>query len=315
MTLLSAVEQFTAHCTYEKRLSDKTLKAYHLDLKQFAAYTVAHEAIETIDKYVIRAFIRTLFERGLKERSVKRKVATLKALFSYLEHEELLQINPFHKMKIKIKEPKRLPRTIPMSEIGTIITHLYQIKNAFEKRDTFAYFSHIRDLLAIELLFATGMRVGELCSLRPADVNLSEGTVRIIGKGDKERIVHLCDPQILKLAEEYATLRPAFQIEDPLYLFTNRRSTRLSEQSVRFMIRKYSREAGIDRHITPHMFRHSLATQLLNNDVDIRYIQHILGHSSITTTQIYTEVTSTKQKMIMTDYHPRKEMAVGVDGG
>ena len=168
---------------------------------------------------------------------------------------------------------------------------------------------YLRNIAVLELLFASGMRVSELCSLKIDDINLVNGEIRIWGKGSKERIVTIANPDVLKIIREYQ-LNLNRQNKSIDYLFINRKGNRLSEQSVRIIINKYTKIANINKHLTPHMFRHSFATLLLEEDVDIRYIQQILGHSSITTTQIYTHVSTKKQNDILTIKHPRNHMCV-----
>ena len=137
------------------------------------------------------------------------------------------------------------------------------------------------------------------------NINLQTGIVKIKGKGDKERIIQICDNEVKKLLKEYLTLFTK-QIEETQYFLVNRLGNKISEQSVRLMIKKYQKLSGIEKHITPHMFRHSFATLLLEEGVDIRYIQHMLGHSSISTTQIYTQVNMKQQRKILSSKHPRR---------
>lgn len=167
----------------------------------------------------------------------------------------------------------------------------------------------IRDIAVCELLFATGMRISELCSIPSENIDLENGIVRIYGKGSKERILQIGHKDVICALSEY---RKAFscEIDSSGYFFVNRLHNQLSDQSVRYMINKYVEIAAIKVHITPHMFRHSFATLLLEQDVDIRYIQRMLGHSSITTTEIYTHVSNTKQKDILLNRHPRNCMVV-----
>lgn len=159
----------------------------------------------------------------------------------------------------------------------------------------------------MELLFATGIRVSELCALTPQSVNLNEGTVLIYGKGAKERIVQIGNCAVLSaLTQYYSVYRDI--IYKSGHFFINRCGRKYSDQSVRAMICKYIKCTGTSLHVTPHMFRHTFATQLLEADVDLRYIQSLLGHSSISTTQIYTHVTTSKQKDILATKHPRNKL-------
>ncbi len=173
----------------------------------------------------------------------------------------------------------------------------------------YSYKSNLRDIAVLELLFATGMRVSELCSISTETINMNNGTIRIYGKGAKERIIQIGNPDVRAAVKRYYV---AFseQIQGTGWLFVNRQGNHLSDHSVRNMINGYATRAGIEQHITPHMFRHSFATLLLEEDVDIRYIQQLLGHSSITTTQIYTHVTSKKQRDILTTKHPRNKITI-----
>ena len=242
-------------------------------------------------------------------KSVKRKIATLKAFFNYLEDEELLEGNPFAKLHVKLHEPLLLPKTIPLTNINLILQCAYQKSKANTKVQSYSYKSNLRDIAILELLFATGMRVSELCSIGADSIDLKSGEIRIYGKGAKERIIQIGNPDVRTAVERYYE---AFsnQIQETGWLFVNRLGNQLSDQSVRNMINSYVVQAGIEQHITPHMFRHSFATLLLEEDVDIRYIQQLLGHSSITTTQIYTHVTSKKQRDILATKHPRNRIVL-----
>ena len=163
----------------------------------------------------------------------------------------------------------------------------------------------LRDAAIIELLFMTGIRISELCSLRNNSINLHTGTILVYGKGDKERCLQITNPNVLSILSKYKSSVP-FCPDPYAPFFVNQNGTPVSDQSIRRMLRKYCKLANINLHITPHMFRHTFATSLLDADVDIRYIQEMLGHSSITTTEIYTHVSTAKQTDILTNKHPRK---------
>ena len=302
-TLCTYIDHYLSNCQYQKGLNAKTIKAYRIDLQQFSVFMKDYDC----NKESIQSYIASLYPK-YKFKSIKRKIASLKAFFSYLEFEELISANPFNKIQIKLHEPFLLPRTIPFTTIGRILQCAYQQKQLLE-HSTYQFHAVLRDVAVLELLFATGIRVSELCSLRPSDIDLQVGTVRIYGKGAKERIVQIGNAEVLSAVTAYYQAF-ASQITQSDCFFVNRLGTQLSDQSVRFMIRKYAALAGVEQHITPHMFRHSFATLLLEEDVDIRYIQQLLGHSSITTTQIYTHVTSKKQRDILTAKHPRNKIYI-----
>jgi len=303
-TLKNYIAEYLDYCKYRKRLDYKTLKAYQIDLNQYQLF--CPDISDCMSKNTVDQFITEL-HRQYKSKTVKRKIASLKAFFHYMEYKELLKENPFSKLDIHFREAKLLPKTIPFHSIQTFLSTLYSQKQAAQSN----YQLHccIRDIAVIELLFATGMRVSELCSLKPADIDLTSRNILIYGKGAKERILQIGNLQVLSALVLY---QETFHedIEQCGYFFVNRLHHKLSDQSVRFMINRYADLAGIDQHITPHMFRHSFATLLLEQDVDIRYIQRMLGHSSISTTEIYTHVSNTKQKDILVNKHPRNWMVV-----
>lgn len=303
-TLTTYTANYLEYCEYRKHLDSKTLKAYRIDLKQFALFssgtTIFYDR-NHVDSYL------TFLHKQYKPKSIKRKIATLKAFFHYLEYRELLHENPFSKLDIRFREAKLLPKTIPFHSIQDFLSVMYKTKELV----TTEYQRNccIRDIAVIELLFATGMRICELCALKPADVDLKSKNILIYGKGAKERILQIGNEQVLSALMIYYDV---FQqdISTCGYFFVNRLHQKLSDQSVRFMINHYTKLAGIEQHITPHMFRHSFATLLLEQNVDVRYIQQMLGHSSISTTEIYTHVSNVKQKDILFHKHPRNLMMV-----
>lgn len=300
------IEKYLNHCKFEKGLDSKSIKAYRIDLLQYVAYAKRLES-EVYCKETLQSYIVCLHDT-YKVKTVKRKIASLKAFFNYLEYEEIITVNPFSKLRVKLHEPFLLPRTIPLTTIDSLLRCAYQQASG-KPKSSYGYGANLRDIAVLELLFATGMRVSELCSLHTEDVNLAEGNIKIYGKGAKERIIQIGNQDVLLAIKTYFDAFSA-KIADSGWFFINRLGNRLSDQSVRFMINRYCQAAGITQHITPHMFRHSFATLLLEEDVDIRYIQQLLGHSSIVTTQIYTHVTSKKQRDILTTKHPRNKITL-----
>lgn len=306
-TLDEFIQEYIEYCQYRKRLDVKTLKAYQIDLSQYRNFCSCSS--DCFSKNTVDGFITSLHKQ-YKPKTVKRKIASLKAFFHYMEYKELLKENPFSKLDIRFREAKLLPKTIPFHSIQTFLTTLYAQKELAKTE----YQRHccIRDIAVIELLFATGMRISELCSLRPADIDLKSCNVLIYGKGAKERILQIGNPDVISALNLYEETFKE-EIDRCGYFFVNKLQHKLSDQSVRFMIDHYAKLSGIGQHITPHMFRHSFATLLLEQDVDIRYIQRMLGHSSISTTEIYTHVSSVKQKDILFHKHPRNLMEVNIE--
>lgn len=302
-TLEILIKNYLEYCEYHKSLDKKTIKAYSIDLHQFRSY-ISESDLNFSTKPALNQYITEVHKR-YKPKTIKRKIASLKAFYHYLQYEELLITNPFNKIDIKFREPQRLPKTIPFQIIQTFIKTLYNqhelCTTAFQKKTI------LRDIAVIELLFATGVRISELCSLRPGDIDFHTYNVLIYGKGAKERMIQVGNSEVIQALINYKNVFEN-EIQSSGFFFVNKLKQRLSEQSVRYMINHYAELANIDVHITPHMFRHSFATLLLEEDVDIRYIQRMLGHSSITTTEIYTYVSMNKQKNILVNKHPRNLM-------
>lgn len=295
------IDEFLNYCRYHKKLSDKTIRAYKIDLSQYGVFS------NELSKQALWDYIEYL-NKKYKPKTAKRKLATLKAFIHFLLLQDLIDFNPFDKLETTIKEPLLLPKTIPLGVIAKLISFSYQ-QIVFAKSD-YQIRSAVRNTAILELLFATGARVAEICTLRSDNVDLLGNSVKFYGKGSKERIIPIENFAVLSILRKYHSLFEK-EIPDSGYFFVNKLGRRMTEQSVRNMINFYCKQCGVDMHITPHMFRHSFATLLLEEDVDIRYIQRMLGHSSITTTQIYTHVTSAKQKEILKIKHPRNKLNIG----
>lgn len=304
--LKNLITEYLTFCEIRKELNSKTLKAYRTDLRQFYEY-MQDVVSDYTDKNSLNNYISQIHQQ-FKPKTIKRKIASIKAFFHYLVYEEILVNNPFDKINVRFREPQRLPRTIPFATIESFMATMYKEQQC--ARTEFQKNSILRDIAVIELLFATGMRISELCTLTVEQVDLSSHKLLIYGKGAKERMLQIGNEDVIRiLTQYYSTFEK--DIATTGWFFVNRLHNRLSEQSVRAMILKYADQAAISLHLTPHMFRHSFATLLLEADVDIRYIQKMLGHSSITTTEIYTSVSMTKQYSILTTKHPRNNMHLG----
>ena len=304
-TLQTQLNNYLEFCQYQKRLDSKTLKAYRIDLTQFAHQISAND-ISAITPDILEKYIAALHQ-AYKPKTVKRKIASLKAFFHYLEYRDLIEKNPFSKIQVKFREPVILPKTIPLHTVEIFLSTIY--KQQKDAKTIYQRKNALRDAAVIEMLFATGMRISELCSLQVSDVNLYEGTILIYGKGSKERMLQLGNDEVIHILTKY---QETFQDQIHMcnYFFVNQNSSPLSDQSIRRMISKYASLAAIELHITPHMFRHTFATSLLEADVDIRYIQEMLGHSSINITEIYTHVAMSKQRDILTTKHPRRGFCI-----
>ncbi len=298
LLICKAISAFIWHCRYEKGLDEKTIHAYETDLKQFEELSCAKHVAQ-IEKTQIQIWLKSL--SCFKHKTLKRKLATLKCFFSYIELDNEWFNNPLRRMRIKLKEPATLPRIMSIDEIRLILNALNQkAVNSHGQQ----HFLCIRDLAIIELLLATGIRVGELCKLTYEDVNLSRGFVKIHGKCNRERVVAICQKETLDALLAWSVLRNPSNS----YFFVNRLNLPITPQNVRQMLHGIASNARLSNYITPHTFRHTFATLLLEEDVDIRYIQQILGHSSIKTTELYTHVTTKKQREILLHKHPRRKV-------
>lgn len=303
--LQTIIKEYMEFGECQKRLDYKTLNAYKTDLRQF--YEQFYDInIENITPDMLEKFIAQLHIK-YKPKTVKRKIASIKAFFHYLEYRDIIEKNPFNKIQLKFREPVVLPKTIPLHTIEVFLSTIYNYricaKTAYQRRNA------LRDIAVIELLFSTGMRISELCSLKLNDVDLQDGTILIYGKGSKERCMQIGNEQVLAILTEYEQ-EYFTEIHNCNHFFASQSGNAISDQVVRRMIKKYSSLAAIEMHITPHMFRHTFATCLLEADVDIRYIQEMLGHSSINITEIYTHVAMSKKKEILSTKHPRKDFNI-----
>ena len=301
MRLEDKLAAYLECCEYRKELDRKTLKAYRIDLRQYFEYICVDEPDkEKIEEYV------THLHKSYKQKTVKRKIASIKAFYNYLEETEIIAESPFRKIKVKFKETVTLPRIIPREEIEKLLNHMYQCLNENDKASRKFM---LRDVAVIEVFFATGARVYEISNIRDDSINLNTGLIRLMGKGGKERYVQISNTSILEVLKKYYDENEQ-SIKKSGYFFVNNRESRYTEQSIRLMLKKYTKQAGIERNITPHMFRHSFATYLIEEGVDVSCVQQILGHSSIKTTQIYIHIAAKKQAEILKELHPRNNMKI-----
>jgi len=315
MIVDKAINEFMLYCKHEKNLSAKTLKAYGIDLSQFHKFTVeAHTTeISHIDRPLLRDFIARL-QSGYKPRTVRRKLAALKSFFTHLECEDIETINPFRKLRLKLQYPTTLPKDISLPEIERLFQYLYRQRALFtgDKPLSCDFKTLTRDIAIIELLFCTGMRVSELADLRLSNVDLLSSFFRVNGKGSRERIVSFGQEATVSAFKEYLSQYSTIIVNTGC-LFVNRSGRKLSSESIRAIVRKHASDAGISFRITPHMFRHTTATLLLEQGVDIRYIQALLGHSSIVTTEIYTKINPRQQNRILEQKHPRRLITASME--
>jgi len=298
---VEAEVSFFRYLEAERNASVHTVTAYRTDLQQFFAWVASRRRVlnpQEIDPLDVRAWMGQLQRDGYARRSVARKVVAVRSYFRYLCHEGELVSNPLEAVSSP-KLDKKLPRFLMESEINTLL-------DAANKNTPLGK----RDAAILELLYATGMRVGELVGLDVGDLNYMGEYVLVHGKGQKDRIIPLGEPAIAAI-EEYCRsarlvlLQQRGQGTPEAALFLNRFGGRLTARSVRRMLDDVVKRAALGRHVSPHMLRHSFATHLLNAGADLRSVQELLGHVEISTTQIYTHVSHEKMRQVYNDAHPR----------
>lgn len=307
MHLSAAIHLFLQHCRIERGLSNLSTNAYQIDLRQFLAIAADTEelCVADIDKHHIRTHLNWLNTR-YKPRSIKRKIATLKSFFAFLEQEEYVETSPFRKLRLRMERAKSLPRTLPVTSVERLLASAYKARRGLPPQSE-THLAVTRDIAVLETLFSTGVRVSELCRLKTTDVDLEQQRILVMGKGKRERVIPLCEEATLRALGDYRTSCAEFLRHGDAF-FLNRNKRPLSDQSVRLIIRKYQRLSRIPENATPHMFRHTIATLLLENGVDIRNIQTLLGHSSLAVTEIYTHVSVSAQREALGKGHPRQAL-------
>ncbi len=280
ISFVEAGRRFLVHCRLGKGLGANTLQAYGGDLKALARVFPSDITVSQIDRAQLMVSVsRLLDEPRQAPATIKRRLACLKAMFRWLEREEAIKSNHFRTIDMMVKLPKSLPRTLAAHELARLIEHVSRQQS----------FDGLAMHAAILLLIATGMRVGELAALRLADIDQQTGIIRVQGKGRRERQVFIPPGPVVAGLVDYLAIRPHIaSISQHLLIGTNGRG--LTPQIIRLRLHRLAKGAGINRKVTPHMLRHSAATQLIEAGVDIRFVQKLLGHASIATTQIYTEV-------------------------
>lgn len=295
--LSSLIADYLETGQYEKQLSPDTIKAYRIDLHQFSDFTKGVWA----DKDMLEQYIKHL-NQHFAPRSVKRKLASVRAFYHEMELSGKLEENPFNKLHIRIHSPQQLPRIIPEQIVQALLQSAYDAYMP-GRREV------LRDIIVLELLFSTGLRVSELCALSQDTFLLNDSGLMLLvkGKGRKERVLQITTPELLQITKKYCDMYSE-EIHTHGAILFNQRGRQLSPQSVRRIISKYLNQIDAHSRITPHMFRHTFATSLLEAGMDIRYIQSLLGHSSISTTQIYTHVSSRQQTLLLAEKHPRSRM-------
>lgn len=299
---MNYINQLITQLKITKNLQEQTLKAYSSDITNFLNY-INKEKVEQID---ILNYINYLFdEKKLKDRSIKRKIISLKIYFNFLEDNSLIKTNPFTKLKFKFKQEKKLPKTLQKNEVKKLLETVYDELNS--SITPYKKFETTRNISLLEILISTGIRIQEASLITLNDISLQEKTIIIHGKGRKERQLFILNKCVLSSLKNWLTIR---KTSSPKCnnIFINKYGNPLSIHSIENIFRKYKTLSNINIKATPHYLRHTFATNLLTNGADLRSVQEILGHSSISTTQIYLEISSNRKKQVLQKYNYRNNL-------
>jgi len=316
MQLHQAIAEFLSGYFSTHQRSSKTRVAYSSDLEQFGSYAGKGLALPSVNALLIEEWAAHLRTQGYSPASMRRKIVVLKVFCSYWIRKGELSESPFWRVRLSFGRIEQLPRALTEAEMRTLLTHSGQNHLAVKVLRKGAAFARgriasastreyraLRGLALIDLMFATGMRVGEVSALDVDDFVVEELVFRVHGKGDKYRLAFVVDEQTVQIQREYFEARSRIVTESSA-LFLNASGQRLSTQGMANIISKSREEAGMTRHVTPHMLRHTVATLLLRNGVDIRVVQEFLGHASIATTQRYTHVAKEHLIGVLRERHP-----------
>lgn len=299
---MNYINQLITQLKITKNLQEQTLKAYSSDITNFLNY-INKETIEQID---ILNYINYLFdEKKLKDRSIKRKIISLKIYFNFLEDNSIIKNNPFTKLKFKFKQEKKLPKTLQKNEVKKLLETVYNELNS--SITPYKKFETIRNISLLEILISTGIRIQEASLITLNDISLQEKTIIIHGKGRKERQLFILNKYVLSSLKNWLTIRKTSS-PNCNNIFINKYGNPLSIHSIENIFRKYKTLSNINIKATPHYLRHTFATNLLTNGADLRSVQEILGHSSISTTQIYLEISSNRKKQVLQKYNYRNNL-------
>ena len=290
-----ALQRFLDAVWMERGLSANTLAAYRADLTALARWLDEHDSdLLKATRLELLGFIAARVEGGSRPRSTARQLSSFRRFFRFMVREGLITVDPTAQIAMP-KIGRSLPKSLSEAEVDALL-------EAPLVTDPLGH----RDRTMLEVLYATGLRVSELVSLKHNQVNLNQGVMRVVGKGNRERLIPLGDEAVKWLQQFMQGPRVEILLERQTdYLFPTRRGDRMTRQAFWHIIKRYARKAAVDRDLSPHTLRHAFATHLLNHGADLRVVQMLLGHSDLSTTQIYTHVARERLKELHTSHHPR----------
>jgi tyrosine recombinase XerC len=286
------VERFLSHLERQRNFSDHTVRSYGNDLRQFVAFAGSRsiDSPKKVTHVLLRGFLADLTNSGRERSTIGRKISAVRSFFKFLHHEGIIETNPAEGLR-GLKRAKKLPGFLDVAQTEELVT----------APDESAPHG-LRDRAILELLYSTGLRVSEVAGLTVEDVDLDSEMVLARGKGKKERLVPMGVKAALAVGKYLRSRGPSAKKAKPLFL--NRFGRRLTQRSIRRVVDKHARARGLP-HVSPHTLRHSFATHMLDRGADLRAVQELLGHSSLSTTQIYTHLTTEGLKRIHSSAHPR----------
>jgi len=295
------VEEFLSVIKSTKNLSDKTILAYRSDLMDFA-----RTRPNPLDENTILNYVQELSQiRQLKDSTITRKLVVLKMFFEYAHSHNYIQQNYFLSHSFKFKREKQLPKTLAVKETTKLLN--YAASKTATTTTPFARWKTLRDLALIDVLISTGIRIAEASNISTADIIPSERTILIHGKGRKQRLIYISCPQTWANLMQWLKIRQQLIVDSDM-VFVNRYGNQLGIHGIEYIYNSLKKEAGINTRSTPHYLRHTFATNLLANGADLRSVQEILGHSSVSTTERYTEVTTKRKKQVLDKFNYRNKM-------
>ena len=289
------VEAFLQFMEFERHSSHRTVENYELALRQFVQAQKVFKGWDALTSDDFRKHLFNLMKKELGRATIRLHFAALRSFYKYLTRRHGLTHNPLLDVQLP-KQEKKLPVVLTLNQV----IEMLDLPMKIEHEKQAPAFAPERDAAILELFYSTGMRLAELAAINVQDIDVISETVRVIGKGRKERICPIGAPAM----EAVQRYRAKAGVHDGA-LFRSKRGTRITTQAIADVVEKYWRHSGLPLHVTPHKFRHSFATHLLNNGADLRSVQTLLGHSSLSTTQIYTHVSTQRMKEVYEDAHPR----------
>lgn len=309
-----AMQQFADHLAAERNASPHTLDNYLMDIRQFVALNWGADAKppyewRAVDRFAARRFLVAFQKENARATTTRRKLASLRSFFRHLVREERVKASPFTAVQLP-KQPRRLPKVMSVDEVKRLLeAPLVAPPDESAVETVWSAYARARDTAMLEVLYSCGMRIAELTGLNDDQIDLLSGVIRVRGKGKKERLCALGGPatdalfHLIELRLDFwSTISGKGR---PPSVFLNKHGTRLTPRSVERLMKKYLRAAGLNPAMTPHALRHSFATHLLDAGADLRSVQEMLGHASLSTTQIYTHVSIERLREVYAKAHPR----------